>query len=81
MQAVEVFAKRIYGVHLKDVKGANTFTILGEGDLKLGSFLQALAKQKYEYLMALEYEENEANPMADMEKCLMAIKNSMDTVK
>ena len=81
VHAVEVFGKRIYGVHLKDVKGAKTFTILGDGDLKLDSLLQALAKQKYNYCMALEYEESEANPIPDIEKCLQAIKNALDTVK
>ena len=81
IRAVEVFGKRIYGVHLKDVKDAKTFTVLGKGDLKLGSFLQALAKLKYDYTMALEYEENEANPIPDIQECLMAIKNALDSVK
>ena len=80
-RAAEVFGKRIYGVHLKDVKAAKTFTVLGEGDLKLGEFMQALAKLKYDYVVALEYEENESNPIPDIEKCLKAIKNSLDTVK
>ena len=41
VRAVEVFGKRIYGVHLKDVKDATTFTILGEGDLRTADLLKA----------------------------------------
>jgi inosose dehydratase len=74
VRAVEVFGKRIYGVHLKDVKDAKTFTILGEGDLKLETLLQKLAQINYSYCLALEYEENEKNPIADIKKCLDATK-------
>ncbi len=81
VRAVQVFGKRIFGVHLKDVKDAKTFTILGKGDLKLGDLFQALAKQKYNYCMALEYEESETNPIADIEQCLMAAKDDLDTIK
>ena len=81
LRAVEVFGKRIYGVHLKDVKDAKTFTILGEGDLKLGEFLQALAKLKYKYCMALEYEESESDPIPDIKKCLMSVKEALNLVK
>ena len=81
VRAVEVFGKRIYGVHLKDVKDAKTFTILGKGDLKIGDLFQALAKVKYNYCMALEYEENMTDPIPDIEKCLIAIKDDVDTIK
>ncbi len=81
VRAVDVFGKRIYGVHLKDVKDAKTFTILGKGDLKLGELFRSLAKLKYNYCMALEYEESESNPIADIQECLMAVKNALDEVK
>ncbi len=77
IRAVEVFGKRTYGVHLKDVKDARTFTILGEGDLKLDQFLDALAKINYSYGLALEYEENENDPIADIRKCLGAVKQAL----
>lgn len=70
LQAVEAFGKRIYGVHLKDVKDAKTFTILGQGDLRLPELLKALATRKYEHCMALEYEENPQDPMSDLRACL-----------
>ncbi len=72
VRAVEVFGKRTYGVHLKDVKDANTFTILGKGDLRLKDLLKALAGIKYDYCLALEYEENEKDPIADIRECLSA---------
>ena len=81
VRAVEVFGKRIYGVHLKDVKDTKHFTILGEGDLKLKEFLQKLADLKYKHCLALEYEENEANPMADIEKCLAATRDAIAAIK
>ncbi len=81
VRAVEVFGKRIYGVHLKDVKDAKTFTILGEGDLKLETLLQKLAQLDYRYCLALEYEENEKDPIADIRKCLDATKEAVAKIK
>jgi len=81
VRAVDVFAKRIYGVHLKDVKDARTFTILGEGDLKLTTLLQKLAQLDYSYCLALEYEENEKDPIADIRKCLDATRAAVDKIK
>lgn len=81
VRAVEVFGKRIYGVHLKDVKGAKTFTILGEGDLNLTTLLQKLAQRNYSYCVALEYEENEKDPIADIQKCLDATKAAIAKIK
>lgn len=70
VRAVEVFGKRVYGVHLKDVKNADTFTILGQGDLRTVDFLKALAANKYEYCLAIEYEEKPENPVDDIKACL-----------
>jgi sugar phosphate isomerase/epimerase len=81
VRAVDVFGKRIYGVHLKDVKGSNTFTILGEGDLALATLLQKLAQLNYSYCVALEYEENEKDPIADIQKCLDATKAAIAKIK
>jgi inosose dehydratase len=81
VRAVDVFGKRIYGVHLKDVKDARTFTILGEGDLKLTTLLQKLAQLNYSYCMALEYEENEKDPIADIRKCLDATRAAVAKIK
>lgn len=72
VHAVEVFGKRTYGVHLKDVKGTDTFTILGGGDLRTVDLLRALKKINYSYCLALEYEEHPEDPMAEIQQCLAA---------
>ena len=77
VRAVEVFDKRIFGVHLKDVKDAKTFTILGKGDLKLAEMLKQLAKRYYKFCLALEYEENENEPMEDIKACLAAVREAL----
>lgn len=77
VRAVEVFDKRIYGVHLKDVKDAKTFTVLGQGDLKLAVLLAQLAKRKYQYCLALEYEEHESAPIDDIAACLAAVRQAL----
>jgi sugar phosphate isomerase/epimerase len=70
VHAVEAFGKRVYGVHLKDVKDATTFTLLGKGDLRTVDLLKALARNHYEYCLAIEYEENPENPLDDIKACL-----------
>jgi inosose dehydratase len=70
VDAAEAFADRTYGVHLKDVKDAQTFTVLGKGDLRTVDFLKVLAKNKYKYCLAIEYEESEDDPVADIKECL-----------
>ena len=76
VRAVEVFGNRVYGVHLKDVKDATKFTILGEGDLRTADLLKLLAKNQYDYALALEYEENPSDPIADLRACLAATKKA-----
>ena len=77
VRAVEVFGKRIFGVHLKDVKDAKTFTVLGKGDLRTVDLLKALASLKYDYCLALEYENNPADPIAEMKACLDEAKRAV----
>ena len=72
VRAVEVFGKRVYGVHLKDVKDATKFTVLGQGDLRTIDLLKALAKNRYDYCMAIEYEEHADDPIAEIRECLLA---------
>jgi inosose dehydratase len=70
VDAALAFAGRTYGVHLKDVKDAKTFTVLGKGDLRTVDFLKVLAANKYKYCLAIEYEESEDDPVADIKACL-----------
>ncbi len=80
LRAVEVFAGRIHGVHLKDVKDATEFTILGKGDLRTADFLRALERQGYDDCVALEYEENKAAPMDDIRACLTEIRRAVGSL-
>jgi inosose dehydratase len=77
VRAVEVFGPRVYGVHLKDVKNATTFTVLGEGDLRTVDLLRALAKMNYRYGLSLEYEENPSNPLDEIRACLKATREAV----
>jgi sugar phosphate isomerase/epimerase len=81
VRAVEVFGPRVFGVHLKDVKGATEFTLLGEGDLRLVDLLKTLAAQKYQYALNLEYEENPKAPLEDIRTCLRAVKDAVGKLK
>lgn len=80
VRAAEVFGKRIYGVHLKDVKDAKTFTILGQGDLNTPGLFKVLNANGYTGLVALEYEENEQNPADDIRVCLEEAQKALDTL-
>ena len=81
---IEKLGKRVFGVHLKDFKGPvgqdKRPTILGEGNLRLADCLKALKKLDYKYSLSLEYEENEKNPIADIELCLKAVKEAVKKV-
>ena len=84
VEVIEKLGKRVFGVHLKDVKnlpgGGKKFTILGEGDLRLADCLKALKKLDYKYSLSLEYEESEKNPIADIELCLKAVRDAVKKI-
>jgi inosose dehydratase len=76
-EAIERLGKRVFGVHLKDVKtvtndgkSSKQFKILGEGDLNIVGCLKALKALGYDSTVALEYEENPDNPLSDLKVCL-----------
>ena len=75
------FGRRVYGVHLKDVKDAKTFTVLGRGDLRTVDLLKALAHNHYDYCLAIEYEENPANPFDEIKDCLAETRRAIAEVK
>ena len=81
VRAVEVFGKRVYGVHLKDVKDATTFTVMGKGDLRTEALLKALAGLRYDHALALEYEEHPEDPAAEIEECLAAVRAAVAQIK
>lgn len=79
-EVIERLGKRVFGVHLKDVKDAKKFTILGEGDLNVLGCLKALKKLNYQNSLSLEYEENAKDPIADIELCLKAVRDAVAKV-
>ncbi|MGC8641748.1 MAG: sugar phosphate isomerase/epimerase family protein, partial [Isosphaeraceae bacterium] len=81
VRAVEVFGKRVYGVHLKDVKNAETFSLLGEGDLRLVDLLKTLAAGNYSHCLAIEYEEKPEAPVDDIKACLAATRKAISAAR
>ena len=61
---------RVHDVHLKDASAPKVFNILGQGKLDVLGTLKALKDIKFTGLLALEYELNEKDPVADIKKCL-----------
>lgn len=74
VEAITRLKGRVFGVHLKDVRGAKVMTVLGEGDLDVVGCLRELRAQKYEGIVSLEYEENAQNPLSDIEVCLKNVR-------
>lgn len=54
------------------------FTILGEGELDVVGCLRELRKLDYQRCLSLEYEENEQNPLSDIEVCLKAVREAVE---
>lgn len=80
VEAIERLKERVYGVHLKDVKNAQHFTILGEGDLDVVGCLKALKRLNYKHGLSLEYEENMENPVSDIEACLRNVRKAFEQI-
>lgn len=80
VDAIRQFGERVYGVHLKDVKGRTQFTELGKGDLDMVGTLRALKQVRFSECLALEYEEHPENPMSYLEECLAAVRDAVKRV-
>jgi len=75
VRAINLFEGRLFGIHLKDFaeqKQRTKGVILGKGHLDVVGVFKALDKVKFpaDGCLALEYEENPANPLPDVEECL-----------
>jgi len=87
VEAIERLGKRVFGVHMKDVrtlkdggKNRKQFTILGQGDLDVPGCLKVLRKLNYDYALSLEYEENPENPLSDIEVCLQTVREAVKKI-
>ena len=74
VEALKRLEGRVFGVHLKDVKDATRFTILGQGDLNVAGVLKELEQQRYSGVLSLEYEESPQDPLPDIRKCLEVVR-------
>lgn len=74
VRCLEALGERVHGVHLKDVKERKEETITGKGELRLLDFLKKLRDLNYREVLALEYELNPMNPVADLEQCLANVR-------
>ena len=79
--AVDKYADRLMGVHLKDftfdAEGKPVDVIVGEGNLALPAFLGRLAAVEFDGYMSLEYEGQADAPLPNVIKCLDAIRAAM----
>jgi sugar phosphate isomerase/epimerase len=67
---------RVHDVHLKDASGPNAFHVVGKGKLDTVGVLKALKDVKFKGCLALEYELNEKDPVADIQQCLAATREA-----
>src|SRR5262249_21041476 len=75
VKAIHELEGRLFGIHLKDFaeqKKDAKGVILGKGHLDVTSTFRALRNAHFpaDGALSLEYEENEANPLADIKECL-----------
>ena len=75
VRAINLFEGRLYGIHLKDFaeqKARTKGVILGKGHLDVAGVFKALRKVNFpaDGCLALEYEENPKDPLADVKDCL-----------
>ncbi len=77
VRAINLFAGRLYGIHLKDFAEQQDKTkgvILGQGHLDVAGVFKALKKVNFpaDGCLSLEYEENPKDPLEDVRACLAA---------
>lgn len=76
--AVEQFASRLYGVHLKDFvfdrAGKPQDVVVGSGNLDLPRLLATLKRVNFGGPAILEYEGDINNPMSALKECIAAIR-------
>jgi sugar phosphate isomerase/epimerase len=77
---VKRYAGHIYGVHYKDfVFGPNaqwTDTVVGQGNLDLPAFIQALDSNGFDGMAVIEYEADAQNPVPALKNCVKAMRSS-----
>ena len=57
-----------------------TFTLLGQGDLRTVDLLKALAANGYGHCLAIEYEEKPESPLEDIKACLAEARKAIAAI-
>ena len=74
------YAGHIYGIHYKDfIFGRDaqwTDTVVGQGNLDLPAFIQALDSNGFDGMAVIEYEADEQNPVPALKNCVKAMRSS-----
>jgi len=73
---IKALGPRVHDVHIKDFSDPKTEHVLGKGKLDILGVLQALKEVKFQGILALEYENNEKDPIADIKACLAAVREA-----
>ncbi|NKB69262.1 MAG: TIM barrel protein [Candidatus Latescibacteria bacterium] len=72
------FAKHVHGVHYKDftfgTDGMWTDTVVGEGNLDLKGFIDALEAGGFDGMAVIEYEADPENPVPALKACVEAMR-------
>ena len=75
------FAKRLYGVHIKDFifdRARNQQdVIVGTGNLDLPKFIATLKKNNFNGYAVIEYEADAENPVPALTQCVQAVKKAV----
>lgn len=78
LEWVKKFSGRIYGVHLKDFtfesNGQWKDVLIGEGNLNLPAFVEALGESGFDGMAAIEYEGDIENPVPALARCVALMK-------
>ena len=74
------YAGQIYGIHFKDFLFAPnaqwTDTVVGQGNLDLPAFIQALDANGFDGMAVIEYEADAKNPVPALKNCVEAMRSS-----
>jgi inosose dehydratase len=78
LEWVKRYAGRIYGIHFKDFvfgrDGQWMDTVVGQGNLDLPAFIQALDAHGFDGMGVIEYEGEAKNPVPALKNCVEAMR-------
>lgn len=74
IDAMEKYADRLYGMHLKDFvfarNGKPEDVVIGKGNLDLPKLFDTMARVNFSGYLTLEYEGDEQNPVPSVQQCV-----------